>query len=131
MAFGCLGDTAMFNLVEKRVWYFLLSSLIIVPGLVIMAYSQYTTGAPFHLSIDFLGGSIYNLSFIGGDVQEEQIRTIFAEHGEDNPVIQQLGGVEARWLLVNPTSTILETDGITRSIQEAFHTAGLPGTLKV
>jgi preprotein translocase subunit SecF len=121
----------MFNLVEKRTWYFLFSAFIIIPGLVIMGYSWVTTGQPFHLSIDFLGGSIYNISFIGGDVSEDQLRDVFAAHGEDNPVIQQLGGVETHWLLVNPTSTILEIDGISRSIQEAFHTAGLEGTLKV
>ena len=29
----------MFNIVEKRHWYFLLSALIIIPGLVAMIYS--------------------------------------------------------------------------------------------
>src|SRR5688572_10593197 len=117
----------MFNLVEKRRWYSLFSALIIIPGLVIMAYSWATTGQPFHLSIDFLGGSIYNLSFIGGDVNEDQLRDVFAASGELNPVIQQLGTVEARWIIANPTSNLTETDAISRSIQEAFHTAGLEG----
>ena len=80
----------MFNLVEKRRWYFLFSALVIVPGLLIMIYSWATTGAPFRLSIDFVGGSIYNLSFIG-DVSETEVRDVFAASGDDNTIIQQLG----------------------------------------
>ena len=55
----------MFNIVEKRRWFFMLSALFIIPGLLIMGYSWATTGAPFRLSIDFLGGSIYNITFVG------------------------------------------------------------------
>ena len=53
----------MFHLVEKRKWYFLLSAIIIVPGLMAMIYSTATTGLPFKLAIDFTGGSIWELSF--------------------------------------------------------------------
>jgi preprotein translocase SecF subunit len=120
----------MFNLVEKRRWYFILSAFIIIPGLLIMAYSWATTGQPFHLSIDFVGGSIYNLSFIG-DVSETQIRDVFAANGENNPIIQQVQTNEGYWLLTNPTSTLLETDAIIGSIQEAFRTAALEGNLKI
>ena len=51
----------MFNIVEKRHWYFLLSALIIIPGLVVMIYSIATHGAPFKLSIDFTGGALQEL----------------------------------------------------------------------
>jgi hypothetical protein len=50
----------MFCLVENRRWYFLLSALIIIPGLVAMIYSTITTGLPFKLAIDFTGGSIWS-----------------------------------------------------------------------
>ena len=53
----------MFRLVEKRRWFFLLSALIIIPGLIAMIYSLVTTGLPFKLAIDFTGGSIWELSF--------------------------------------------------------------------
>ncbi|NTU75360.1 MAG: protein translocase subunit SecF, partial [Anaerolineaceae bacterium] len=53
----------MFRLVEKRRWYFLISALIIVPGLIAMIYSTATTGLPFKLAIDFTGGAIWKLSF--------------------------------------------------------------------
>ncbi len=88
----------MFNIVEKRRWFFLLSALVIVPGLVIMLYSTVTTGAPFRMSIDFLGGSIYELKFEDDNANEASIRDVFASIGDDNIVIQQIGGAdEYRW----------------------------------
>ena len=41
----------MFNIVEKRHWYFLFSALIIIPGLVAMVYSIAMYGSPVKLSI--------------------------------------------------------------------------------
>jgi len=40
----------MFHLVEKRKWYFLLSAIIIIPGLVAMIYSPATTGLPCEMA---------------------------------------------------------------------------------
>ena len=88
----------MFNIVEKRRWFFLLSATVIVPGLVIMLFSTISTGAPFRLSIDFLGGSIYELKFEDAGSSEDGIRQVFASIGDDNIIIQQLGAVEDyRW----------------------------------
>ena len=58
----------MFNLVEKRRWFFLLSALFIIPGLIVIGFSWVTTGAPFRLGIDFVGGSIYDIALEGADV---------------------------------------------------------------
>lgn len=88
----------MFNLVEKRGYFFLLSALVIVPGLLVLIYSTVTTGSPFRLGIDFVGGSIYELRFTDAGADEANIREVFAEHGEENVIIQQLGAVnEYRW----------------------------------
>ncbi len=88
----------MFNLVEKRRLYFLLSALIILPGIAIMIYSIMTTGAPFRLSIDFVGGSIYDLTFDADGADEASIREVFASHGDENVIIQRLGGEAVnRW----------------------------------
>ena len=118
----------MFNLVEKRRWYFLLSAFIIIPGLIVIAYSWATTGQPFHLSIDFMGGSIYDLSYIGGDVTEDQIRDVFAAQGEINPVIQHIVIDESTWVLASPTSTATD---VSVALQDAFAASGLEGTVKV
>ncbi len=88
----------MFNIVEKRRLYFLFSAFIIIPGLLIMVYSTIETGKPFRLSIDFEGGSIYEISFDGPGATEANIREVFSRYGGDNVIIQQIGDVEEyRW----------------------------------
>ncbi len=62
----------MFTLIQKRRWYFLISALLIAPGLIAMIYSTIAFGAPVRLSIDFTGGSLLELRFsqpvVPGDV---------------------------------------------------------------
>ncbi len=105
----------MFNIVQKRRWFFLLSAMVIVPGILIMAFSTLSTGAPFRLSIDFLGGSIYELQFTEAGADEDGLRRVFAEAGEDNVIIQRIGAADAyRWSVrsgfhdVSVTNDILE-----------------------
>lgn len=87
----------MFNLVEKRRYYYIISSVIIAIGLVLMIYSTVTSGAPFRLSIDFVGGTIYEIAFTESGVTESEIREIYANYGDD-VTIQRLGAVsENRW----------------------------------
>ncbi len=88
----------MFNLIQKRRYFFLLSAAIIVPGLIIMIYSTITTGSPFRLSIDFIGGSIYELAFTEAGATEASIRDAFVAQGDDSVTVQQLGSPEEhRW----------------------------------
>jgi preprotein translocase SecF subunit len=88
----------MFNLIQKRRYFFLLSAAVIIPGLIIMIYSTLTTGAPFRLSIDFLGGSIYELTFTEAGATEDNIRAAFAAEGDEGVVVQQLGDPDQhRW----------------------------------
>jgi preprotein translocase SecF subunit len=87
-----------FNIVENRRLFFMISAAIIVPGLIVMIYSLLTTGALFRLSIDFVGGSIYDITFTEAGATEESIRTIFAQEGDEGVIIQRLGGLDSnRW----------------------------------
>ncbi len=87
----------MFEIVQKRRLYFLISALVIVPGLIAMIYSTLTIGAPVRLSIDFRGGSLFVLQF-EGTAGEEQIRKVYNDFGIEDPVIQQLGSeTGSRW----------------------------------
>lgn len=93
----------MFSLVQKRKLFFLISATVIVPGIVIMLYSLLTTGSLFRLSIDFVGGSIYELKFLETGATETGIRDVFSNLGEDNVVIQQIGQPEDyRWSVRAP-----------------------------
>lgn len=80
----------MFNIVEKRRWFFFISAVLILPGLLAMAYSTLTTGAPFRLSIDFVGGSIYDLRFTGEGVTEAGLRDIYARYDDSNVTVQRV-----------------------------------------
>ncbi len=82
----------MFNIVEKRRWYFLISGLVILVGVAAMIYSIVTleTHTPFPLSVDFQSGTRFVLRF-QQVVSESQIRSAFAEYGVTNPSVTRLG----------------------------------------
>jgi preprotein translocase SecF subunit len=87
----------MFQMVQRRRYYFILSATVISLGIVMMIYSTVTTGAPFALSIDFQGGSIYEFAF-EESVSETEIRDVFTNFGQDNVVLQSIGAAdENRW----------------------------------
>lgn len=53
----------MLDIVGKRYWYFGLSLLVIVPGLIAMGLHWAQAGEPFRLSIEFTGGTALELKF--------------------------------------------------------------------
>ena len=77
----------MFNIVEKRHWYFLLSALIIIPGLVTMIYSIAIFGSPVKLGIDFTGGALLELRFDAA-VQPADVRQVFVDNGYVGTTVQ-------------------------------------------
>lgn len=82
----------MFNLVEKRRWYFTFSGLIILVGMIAMIYSIITldTHTPFKLSVDFQSGTRFVLRF-QNSITEGQIRDVFGEFEITNPSVTRLG----------------------------------------
>ncbi|MFC1959634.1 protein translocase subunit SecF [Chloroflexota bacterium] len=82
----------LFNFVQYRKFYYLLSALVIVPGLIAMIYSTVTTGAPVQLGIEFTGGSLFELQFTEV-VTEEEITAAFAELGMTDIVLQELNPI--------------------------------------
>ena len=83
----------MFNIVEKRRWFFLLSGVIILVGVAAMIYSIATldTRTPFPLSVDFQSGTRFVLHF-QDPISENEIRGLFADFNVTNPSVTQLGG---------------------------------------
>ena len=53
----------MTDIVGKRYWFFALSALVILVGLVGMIISASRFGSPLRLSIDFTGGALMELAF--------------------------------------------------------------------
>ena len=83
----------MFNIVEKRRWYFLFSAILIALCAAAMGLSIIRFGQPMRLGIDFTGGSIFVLKF-DQPVGEEELRTLFTDYGMEGTIVQPLGTPE-------------------------------------
>jgi preprotein translocase SecF subunit len=81
----------MFTIVQRRKIWFLLSVLIIVPGIVAMIYNIATVGSPWRLSVDFREGNRFELTF-QQPITEAQLRDVFVANGVSGPQITRLGG---------------------------------------
>lgn len=80
----------MFNIVERRQWYFLFSAIIIIPGLVAIFYSIATYGSPVRLGIDFTGGALLELRF-DQSVRPAEVRQVFVDGGFLGTTVQTTG----------------------------------------
>ena len=80
------------NIIKNRYTYFLISLLIIIPGIVFMVINFVQEKSPFPLGIDFSGGSILEVQFSGSRPSADAIRTAFEKIAPDtDPVVQPLG----------------------------------------
>ncbi|BBB92870.1 MAG TPA: protein translocase subunit SecF [Methylomusa anaerophila] len=70
-----------FDIVGKRYWWFLLSTLVLIPGII----SIFVQG--FNLGIDFTGGTLLDLKF-ARPVTVAEIREAMKEHNLENSTIQ-------------------------------------------
>jgi preprotein translocase SecF subunit len=87
----------MYNIVEKRRWYFLFSMLVILPGIVAMIYSTIEYGSPVLLGVDFDSGSKFVLK-LEDTASEDAIRGVFEGNGLNNPNVTRLGdAAENTW----------------------------------
>ena len=83
----------MLDIVGKRGWYFLISALVILPGLVSMIASPgwITLDSGLKAGIDFSSGSVMNVTF-RQPVEEEDIWNRLNELGHSEALIQRIGG---------------------------------------
>lgn len=70
-----------FNIIAKRYWFFLLSALIIIPGLISIAVQG------FNLGIDFTGGTLLDLKF-SRPVTVAEVREALKDDQLENSTIQ-------------------------------------------
>ncbi|MGE5377827.1 MAG: protein translocase subunit SecF [Bacteroidota bacterium] len=80
------------NIIKNRYFYFLLSLLIIIPGMIFLILNWTSTGKALPLGIDFSGGSLLEVKFAATRPTPEQVQTAFQKYAPDaNPIIQPLG----------------------------------------
>lgn len=79
----------MFNLVERRRTFFIISIIVVALGILAMAYSTITHGSPVLLSVDFTGGSLFEIKFFS---EAERIEAALADVAEAaSPVVEEVG----------------------------------------
>jgi preprotein translocase SecF subunit len=97
----------VFRLVQLRRVYYVISGIVVALGLLTMILSTLTRGTPFPLGIDFVGGSIYELTFSAAGATESGLRDVFERNGATNVSIQRIGAeAENRWSVRAPFAPI-------------------------
>lgn len=88
----------MFNLVQRRRYYFIFSGIIVTLGIAAMIISTIQIGTPFRVGVDFQSGTRFELQF-EEPVTEDEIREVFNEFGVSNPAVTSLQGenLENAW----------------------------------
>ncbi len=84
----------MFNFAQRRHLYFLISAMVIIPGVIAMIISFAQYGSPVRLSIDFTGGTLMEISLVD-NVSEQAVRDTLAEFGLKDYVVQRLDPIPA------------------------------------
>ena len=75
------------DFVSKRAWFFLVSGLLILPGIISLVIPPSLTPG-----IDFTSGSALEVTFVKGtDVNEDAVRNVLNEQGHSEALIQKTG----------------------------------------
>jgi preprotein translocase SecF subunit len=137
----------MFNFVQRRKWYYLFSGVLILISFVAMGISvaTYPEHTPIRLSIDFLGGSLFEFQFDPGEtaqdsdsITESILASVFTQAGFEDVRIQRLGELNSnannRWQVRTRFSTEEETARIKTALDQTARSVGLQlntGTMQV
>ncbi len=80
----------MFDLIGKRNWFFLLSGLIVVPGLFFILLTPLTNGAAgLKFSIDYTGGTEWQIRFAGPQPSVSAIQSVLVAQGLPGSEVQE------------------------------------------
>lgn len=80
----------MYDIVGRRFLWYVISLIMIVPGLLFMGYSLATRGTVLPLSIDYTGGTLWEMRF-SQDVEPATVREVFVEAGYADTVVFSVG----------------------------------------
>jgi len=79
------------NIIKNRYLYFLISLLVIIPGIVFMVLNWQSGKSPLPLAIDFTGGSLLEVQFTNTRPSSEEAKKIFLQFAPDSsPAVQPL-----------------------------------------
>ena len=81
----------MFDVIGKRRWFYLISLIITIPGLVFILLTP-TGVAGLEFTIDYTGGTRWEIRFQDPDVTPEQVEAVFAQHGLEASAVKTSSG---------------------------------------
>jgi preprotein translocase SecF subunit len=72
----------VFDIIGKRRWYFLLSALVTIPGLIFILLTPISNGAAgLKFTIDYTGGTKWEIRFKNPNVTPDQVEAVFVANG--------------------------------------------------
>ncbi|MFN8439881.1 MAG: protein translocase subunit SecF [Caldilineaceae bacterium] len=74
------------NLMQKRGLWFLLSVIVMLPGVVYMLWAVFTGRPVLPLSIDYTGGTVWELRF-QQDIVPADVRQVFVDAGDSDTIV--------------------------------------------
>ena len=112
----------MFQIIQRRYYYFALSGSLILAGILAMLISWGIAGQPFGISVDFAGGARFEVQFTE-PASEDEIRAVLREFDLNNPAVIELRGEELTnaWQIRTETVTPEEGQAITRALGDQIH----------
>ena len=111
----------MFDIIGKRRYFFALSLLITIPGLLFLIAGFVNPKVGLQFAIDFTGGTVWTIRFEDPDVNPEQVREVLAGQGIEANVTQTGQGFmeirtkEAALAAPAPTPTPIPSAGASGS----------------
>ncbi|MDW8267577.1 MAG: protein translocase subunit SecF, partial [Anaerolineae bacterium] len=78
------------NIIRYRRWYYLLSAVVILPGLIAMVLTLISFRAPVRLSIEFTGGVLWEVRFTKPVLPGEVVR-LFQDNGFPDTNVNTIG----------------------------------------
>ena len=121
----------MLDIIGKRRWFFLFSGLIVVPGLFFIILGPITGGkAGLQFSIDYTGGTKWEIHFANPSVTATQVKDVLAAQGFESQVQDSSDGylmirTVPLGLIEGPTTTPAPSASPTASASPA--TSASPG----
>ncbi len=83
----------MFDVIGKRNWFFLISLLVTIPGLIFILLTPLTGGKEgLQFTIDYTGGTTWQLKFQDQSVTADQVAKVFHDNGLQAIVVRQDNG---------------------------------------
>ena len=100
------------DIIKYKWLWIAITIILLLPGILAMGYSTYKNKTPLLLGIDFTGGTMLQYGFNKEITKDDEgkIRTILADLGIDNPVIQTSAPVVVQKDTVEKQDSMQDSD---------------------